>query len=354
MNMNEVLLLIGVMMTISGIIVFYLGYKRGVPNTILWAAFPILHGLHEFTEYFIDNFDLISYIERFEIIFSISGSFVLLAAALEYNGVLQKPIGKLAGLIGLISVGYFVFGLPEELLEGIEHTIITVGIFESNPIRFMQGIFLTILAILAILFTYLYLITQSRKGLITPDSKLTQTSTIAILLLGIYAFFEGFSWEAGIFVALRAISLGLFIVVPIFFIFVNKIGLQRLIIIDKGGIPLMVYNFPTDSFLSFDSSEGVRAVLASGFITAISSFSGEVLDAGSSLTLRTHNLFFIVSHYKSKIYALQTLSLNRNLEKKFDRLKEVVSSKITNSTNPSDTNTSEIKPIIKELFSFFY
>lgn len=354
MNMNEVLLLIGIMMTISGIIVFYLGYKRGVPNTILWAAFPILHGLHEFTEYFMDNFDLISYTERFEMLFSISGSFVLLAAALEYNGVLQKPVGKIAGLIGLIGVSYFVFGLPEELLEDIEHTIITVGIFKTDPIRFMQGMFLTILTLLVIIITYLYLLYQSKKGIITPDSKLSQTTIIAILLLGIYAFFEGFNWEGGIFISLRAISLGLFIVVPIFFILTNKIGLQRLIIIDEGGIPLMVFNFPSDSFLSFDSSEGSRVVLASGFLAAISSFSGQVLKAGSSLSLRTNNLFFIVSQYKSKIYALQTLHTNRNLEKKFDQLKEGISSKIENFTNPGDINTDDIKPVITEMFSFFY
>ena len=35
--MNEVLILIGVIMVISGIAVFLLGRQRGVPNSALWA-----------------------------------------------------------------------------------------------------------------------------------------------------------------------------------------------------------------------------------------------------------------------------------------------------------------------------
>lgn len=352
--MNEILILVGVMMIVSDIIVYILGYKRGVPNTILWSIFPILHGFHEFTEFFIDNFNLISYTERFEIFFSISGSFILLAASLEYNGVLQRPIGKLSALVGLVTTSYFIFGLPDEIIEDLENTVLVVGILQTDLIRFLQGFFLTILAIIAILSTSLYLLRQSKRGITHPDHRLKQTTVVSILLLGLYSLFEGFTWEAGIFITLRAISLGLFIIVPMFFILINKIGLQSLIIIDKGGIPLMVYNFTSDDFISFNTTEGQRILLASGFLAALTSFSGDILKAGSSMSIRTNKLFFIISKYKSKIYALQTININKNVQKSFDQLTKEASLKLEHIPDPNKADHAEIKPIITSLFSLYY
>ena len=47
-------LIIGIIMTLSGVGVFILGYRRRVPNTLLWALVPFVHGLHEFGDYWIE------------------------------------------------------------------------------------------------------------------------------------------------------------------------------------------------------------------------------------------------------------------------------------------------------------
>ena len=102
--MSEVLILIGVIMVVSGIAIYYIGLRRNVPNTILWAFFPILHGLHEFADYFLEFYDIFI-IEQFEMFFAIAGAFLLLGATLEYNGALAKPIGKITAFFGMISIG---------------------------------------------------------------------------------------------------------------------------------------------------------------------------------------------------------------------------------------------------------
>ena len=140
--MNEELILIGVIMIVSGILVFFFGRYRGVPNAFLWALFPIFHGLHEFADYFVEEFNSPYLVEQFGFIFSIAGSFSLLAATLEFNGAVPRSTGKIMGLIGLIVVSYFLL-LPQVLVENIEHTVVNIGVLSTNPIRFFQGIFMS-------------------------------------------------------------------------------------------------------------------------------------------------------------------------------------------------------------------
>ncbi len=217
--MSLILILTGVIMIISGIVVFYIGKKKAVPNNSLWAIIPIFHGLHEFAE-FLESVQAPFIVERFGILFAISSSFLLLAAALEYNGVISRPTGKLTALIGIITVSYFIFTFPEDILEDLAHTLLDFGFLQSTIFRFFQGFLMTILAILAILLTSLYLLQQSKKSVLTIDSKLIQTTVISVILLSFYAFFEGFIFEGSleIFILFRAISISLFIVIPLFFI----------------------------------------------------------------------------------------------------------------------------------------
>ena len=349
--MNEALILIGIIMIVAGIFVFYFGYKRSVPNMYLWAAFPILHGLHEFADYF--AFQLPIIFERLEIFFAISGSFVLLAAALEYNGIIARPVGKFAALIGLVAVSYYIFGLSEEALEEIENSVFDFGILKTNPFRFFQGFFMTILAILAIVFTSLYLYIRSREGELSIDRRFYEINGASIILLSIYAFFEGFESEDPVFITLRAISLSLFIIVPIFFILVNKIGLQRLFIIQSSGVPIVGYKFPTNSFISIGSSEGSDFILAAGFLSAISTFSGNVLKSSSTFSIRSKQLYFIITQVNGNLYALQTLHTNRALEKVFFEFGKRLNPKIPLTNNVEDIDEKMVESEIKNSFGLY-
>ena len=351
--MSEVLILIGVIMIAAGVVMLYLGIKRNVPNTPLWSLFPILHGLHEFADYALES-GMPFIVERFEIFFAVAGSFVLLAAALEYNGVIPRPIGKFVALIGLISVSYFIFALPEQIIEDMEHSLFDFGFITSNPIRFFQGFFMTIVAILAILLTTIYITYQSKKEFQTIDRKLIEIMITSIVLLSIYAFFEGFLSEDPIFITLRAISLSLFIIVPIYFILVNYVGLQRLLIIQQGGIPVLGYNFPSHTFLSFDTPEGADFILAAGFLSAVSSFSGDVLKSGTTISIRSNRLYFLITQINGTIYALQALHANKNLETVFFEFGSNLNPGIQNIESPDDLNKSDIKSKIDQSFSLFY
>jgi hypothetical protein len=348
--MSEVVLLTGIVMVLSGIVVYILGNRRVVPNAFLWALFPILHGFHEFAEYMLEfqnNFTL----ERFEIFFAISGSFVLLAATLEYNGVLGKPLGIITAIIGIISVNYFIFILPENIIEDMEHIILDFGVLKTNPFRFLQGFVMTVIAICAIFFTSLFLHQKSKKGEIGVDSRLTKITIISIILLSIYAFFEGFTSENEIFITLRAISMAFFIVVPVFFIYANSFGLQKLLVIKEGGVPLMGYNFSLGQFFDFYSEEGGDMVLAAGFVAAISAFSGEVLKGGKTLSIRSNRLYFVIAQIESNLYALQSLHVNKKLEKIFHNFGTQFNLDIQNVEQPDEINTKDVKQKIRESFS---
>jgi hypothetical protein len=347
--MNEVLILIGIIMVIAGIFVYYMGNKRAVPNTFLWAAFPILHGLHEFMDYAL-QFKIPFFFERLEIFFAIAGSFVLLAAAIEYNGVVTRPIGKIGALIGLITISYFIFGLPEDILEAMDHFNFKLGFLSTTPFRYFQGFFMTILAMVAIVLTSLYLIVTSKNGRIAFDKKSVRITGISIVILSIYAFFEGFESEDPIFVTLRAISLSLFIVVPIFFILVNRIGLQKLLIIQEGGVPLLGYDFLSHNFISLQSSE----ILAAGFLSAISHFSNEFLKAGTSFSLRSKQIYFILAHIEGTIYTLQSLHTNKNLEKVFYDFANKINPFLKKSNTQKDVDLSIVRTEIHNAFNLFY
>jgi hypothetical protein len=68
------LLIIGTIMILTGIVVIYFGHKRSVPNAVLWAIFPIAHGLHEFADYALDEMAAPFFVERLELFFAIGSS----------------------------------------------------------------------------------------------------------------------------------------------------------------------------------------------------------------------------------------------------------------------------------------
>ena len=209
---------------------------------------------------------------------------------------------------------------------------------------------MTILAICAILFTSLYLIIQSRKGDIDIDPKLEEITIISIILLAIYALFEGFVSENPVFITLRAVSLALFIIVPTFFILVNRVGLQKLLIIQEGGIPLLSYNFSLGQFLSFDTSEGHDFILVAGFLSAISSFSGGYMKGGSGFSIKSDRFYFIISQIDGTIYALQTLHVLKNLEDDFYEFATTIHPQIKSVDNSEDLDKETMIKTIRESF----
>ncbi len=352
--MSIVLLFIGIVMVVAGVFVFYIGNKKDTPNKYLWAGFPILHGLHEFAEYALD-FNAPFIVEQFEEFFAFAGAFVLLAAAIEYNDVIPRPMGKFAALIGLIAASYFIFFIPEVIFEEMEHYKFDFGIVKTNPLRFFQGVFITILVIITFLSSALYLFLKSKGGLISIDvKKLFLTTGVSVVLLLIYAFFEGFESDDTIFITLKAVSLSLLLVIPVFFILVNTVGLQRLLVIQEGGVPLLGFDFSSNSFISFNSSEGDEFILAAGFLSAVSSFSGNILKAGSTFSIRSRHLFFVITKIEGKIYALQSLHINKDLEKNFFEFGQRISNSIEHAQNPHDLDLKNIESEINNSFSMFY
>ncbi len=240
--MSFVLILIGTIMIITGIIVIYLGKKRAVPNTYLLGLFPIFHGIHEFISSF-QQIQALILLERIEIFTAVLGAFCLLAVTIEFNGAIAKPTGKLISIIGTATVSYFIFILPDNVIEDLNSIVLNFGYFQSTPFRFFQGFFISFLAIIATLFTFIYLKLYSKKYLFSIDSRIYRFTAISISLLIIYAIFEGFNHESELLIMFRAFSLTLFIIIPLFFILemskasyfsnVEKIRLERKITISE-------------------------------------------------------------------------------------------------------------------------
>lgn len=234
--MSFVLILIGTIMIISGIIVIYLGKKRAVPNSFLLGFFPIFHGIHEFI-ISLQEIQAFILLERIEIFTVVLGAFCLLAVAIEFNGAIAKPMGKLISIVGIATVSYFIFFLPDNVIENLNSIVLNFGYFQSTTFRFFQGFFISFMAITVILLTFIYLKLRSKKDLFTIDSRLSRFTAISITLLILYAISEGFIHESELIIMLRAFSLTLFIIIPLFFILemsktsyfsnIEKIRLER-------------------------------------------------------------------------------------------------------------------------------
>ena len=347
--MSFALIIFGVIMILIAIVILHIGNKKAVPNTFLWAIFLMLKGIHEFAK-FLEELQVSFIIKRFELFFAISSSFILLAIAIGFNGALSSPIGKLAAIIGITTVSFFIFTLPEDTLLEITYIIFDFGFLQSDPIKFFSGFFITILAILALLFTSIYLLWQSKKDLLTIYPNLIHTTIILIVLLSIYSIFEGFNFKNEIFITLKALSLFSFIIIPLFFILIKKVSLQKLLVIHEGGIPRLGYNFSSGLFLSFDRNN----FLIAGFLAAITSFSKEILKGGITFSIRSNQLYFIITKINGNIYVLQSLHANKNLEKKFLEFGNRLNPKIQSVKLHNQIELNIVKPEIQESFSIFY
>jgi len=356
-----ILLTMAIVMFATSILILYLGYKKGTPNTILWVLFTFIRGIHWLVESISDYYEQVLEIEiyifsRIELFTAFSSSFILLAACLEYNGMIRRHLGKFIVLILSIFPLYWILTIDEDTKEEIEEIYIVKGdIITSELFRFSYGFFIPLISIITLICTYLYYFYETRKSKIFYNPKLLKTTLILIIIILIFSIFEGFDYyeEQGlelVFISLRAISLTFFIIIPLIIVFTYNLGLQKFLIIEHSGVPLLVYSFETKSDISDELS-----LLTSGFVAAIMGFSTELTQKESGfLSVQSNYLYYIITKTETKIYALQSILKNKYLEDQFFQVAKEIDNAIANVSKPNDLNIIQVKTIIDQYFASFY
>ncbi len=315
-------LIIGIIMLISGITVAILGTKKKVPNTLLWALFPIFHAFHEFAEYALEELAAPFWVERVEIYVAAAGSLALIAAALEYNGFVQRPLGKITALLTAFVLGYYIFLLPEEIIEDVDHAEFSIGVMQSNPFRFLYGFILVWITVLIFILNFYnqHLISKQKK--LQFEKKKLQFAVLIIVLLAIHSFFEGFESQNDIFIFFRAVSLSLFIIIPILVIINTDFGLDSLLVIDQSGILLWGFDFKHRSSIdAIMTGKGFDdALLKAGFLSAVSGFAGNVLKGEETFSIRSNNEYFLLSKVNKFLFALQTKTYTQDFKNSYTKL----------------------------------
>lgn len=353
------LISIGIIMTITGIVVWMIGRRRSVPNTVVWALFPIFHGMHEFFDYAVEELNAPFVYERFELFFAYASSLILLAAVIEFNGAVASPAGKIVGIITTIFLAFFLVVLTDDNLEDIAGVILNFGLLHSEPNRFFYGFFLVILSALIILISDIYLINQSKKLKISLDPRLRVAGRAAIIFLVFYAIFEGFDSTNAIFIQMRAVTLSIFIIIPLLFVLTHKPGLQRLLIIADTGELAYGYNFGQDKDIFSTSTEEElnNAVLTAGFLAAISGFSQQISQNSTAFSIRHSGLYFTLQKTGSALVALQSINYSKQLQQIFNDFtnRADIANILPQGGQPrSNTELDQFRNGIKEIFKRFY
>lgn len=288
---------------VGGIGIYLLGRSRGVPNAILWGTFPILHGFHEYAEYLLDELDAPFIVERFELLFAIGSSVVLLMAITEYLGSIPRPYGKLTGLITFIPITYFLLVMEEEAIELLEHQTFQFGILSTGFFRFFYGTVLVLVSIIILIYSYFRLPDEAQ------NQRLMTITGISSGLLVIFALFEGFTSDNPLFITLRGVSAVLFLLVPGYILFTNDLGLQILLITSESGSYLTGFDFEKQKMVDDD-----EAILTGNFIAAISSFSKSEEEIGGVSDITTTQGRYIINQKEDYIISLLTRNTNQELE----------------------------------------
>jgi len=356
-----ILFFMAIIMFITSIGILYLGHKKGTPNAILWALFTFSRGLHWLVECVSDYYEEILNEEMFifsqlELFMAFISSFILLAACIEYNGMIRRSMGKIIAVLSSIFPLAFILSINEETLNEIEDIFIVKGdIVSTELFRFLYGFVLPIISIVALIITFLYYYSQTKKGKIFYNPKFLTTPLILIILISIFSIFEGFDYFEDqelelVFIGLRGISLSLFIVLPLVIVFTYDLGLQKFLIIEHSGLPMLVYSFETKS-----ASTDNLSFLTSGFLTAILGFSEELSQKEDRfLSIQTHYLYYVITKTETKIYALQSILKNKYLENQFFQAAKQIDKSIANVRINTEFNTNQLKEIIDTHFSAFF
>ena len=317
------LIALGSIFLFGGIAIYLVGYSKGVNNALIWALFPILHGIHEYIEFLLDSSLIPEFFERFELFFAITSSFVLLMACIEYLGVISSPSGKLIGLSGIGSFIYILFLSSEDTFNAIHNLTFDWGIVNTEFLRLFYGFILPVICALIVFITYVKLRTEAKKESISMNPKLTQIIALLISGLFIFAIFEGFD-SNDIGILFRGISAIMLLIIPAFIIVYTRIGLNNLLIFNHTtGKPIFVYNF----MLNKNSSDE-KWILTAGVLSAISSLSVSETDIGAINQIKSDQGQYILTKVGKFTIAIQTRTSNKILEKNLLKFKEMADSEL--------------------------
>lgn len=312
------LLALGSIFLFGGFAIYFVGYTKGVNNSLIWALFPILHGIHEFIEFLLDTNLLPDFFERFELLFAITSSFVLLMACIEYLGVINSPNGKYIGLTGILSFIYILFFSSDITFNAIHNLTFDWGIVNTEFLRLFYGFILPLVCAIIIFITYLNLVDKNKKENISMSSNLTRSILLLIGGLLIFAFFEGFD-SNDIGILFRGISAIMLLLIPAIIIIYTRIGLSSLLIFNHTtGRPIFVYNFVKNEHSSDD-----KWIMTAGVLTAISSLSASETDIGSINQIKSEQGQYILTKQGKYTIAIQTRTSNKILEKNLIKFKEI-------------------------------
>lgn len=357
-----ILFIMSIVMFICSIMILVYGNKRGTPNIILWSLFPFIRGLHWLVESIAEYYDEILdkemiICDQLELITAFCSTFILLAACLEHNGMIRRPIGKIVILLVALYPIYLLFTIDEDTLEEIEDVVFfRWGAMETDIFRFLYGFVLPLISILILISLYIYYYYETKQEKINFNPKVKRTTIIIVILIFIFSIFEGFDYYEEtdleiIFIGLRGITLVLFTVIPLVVIFSHYFGLQKFLIIEHSGLPLYRYDFTRKSPVSDEEN---MSFLASGFLSAIISFSEQLAHKESGfLSMKSSYLYYIVRKSKSKLYALQSILSNKDLENQFFTTAETIDDFASNIHKFSDGDLIQIKETLDTNFSHF-
>ena len=359
-----VLLTMAIIMFGTTIGIVFLSKKKGTPNMIMWGLFTFSRGILWLIESIADYYDevlnlnaLEPFFDRLEIVTALISSFILLAACLEYNGMIRRHMGKIISLLLSILPLSFVIMIDYETLEELEDTSIIKGdIVSTELFRFSYGFILPLISIIAIIGTFLYYYHQTRKGKIFYNSKMLKITLILVILIFLFLIFEGFEYyedqDIGIlFLGLSAIPLAFFIILPLIIVLYQDLGLQKFLIIEHSGLPLFQYDFMKKTAIS--DEENVL-FLTSGFLSAIVGFSEQLANKESGfLSIQSSYLYYIVRKTKSKLYALQSILYNKKLKNQFFNVADIIDDFTLTINRISKEEITDVKEILDTNFSTF-
>ncbi len=357
------LFVIGLVMIIGGFIILFIGSKRRVKNALLWALFPIIHGLHELVDYAIEDLGAPESWERYAAFLAVASSFVLFAAAIEFLGAFPSPYGKIAGISGILLFGYILMIVDETTLEALGAGNLTYGLLHSDIIRFLHGFLLVVASALAIFISYLMLWRKASRKILTLDRQLPRTVLLSIGTLAFFGTFEGFDSNDPIFILMRAISLFFFLIIPAIAIYFTKPGLQTLLVVNgQSGELLFGYNFYT--FASFGEI-GIGPQLenhwinTASFLSALATFTTFDQNIGKLSQMNTDRENFALASKDQVITALYSRSYTRGLRKSLtefvEKITPLLESAIKQPTGKiPPVNPDTIKPLLRESFAIYY
>ncbi len=357
------LFIIGIVMFVGGFVILAIGLKRRVKNALLWALFPIIHGLHEFVDYAIDDLGAPESLERYAACLAVTSSFFLLAAAIEFLGAPPSPYGKIAGASGILLFSYMIFMVDETTLEALSAGTLNFGLYHSDIIRFLHGFVLVEASSLIILISFLTLRRKASRKMLTLDRNLPRTVLLSMGTLIFFSAFEGFDSDDPTFILMRAISLFFFLIIPAIAIYFTKPGLQTLLVVNgQSGELLFGYNFYT--FASFGEigigpEQENHWINTASFLSALGTFASFDQKIGKLSQMNTDRANFALASKDQVIAALDSRSYTRGLRKSLTEFMEKVTPILEQAIKQPTgkvppVSPDAVKPFLRECFEIYY